>query len=136
MSSPFFSIIIPTRNRQETLPYALLTCLNQVDFEDYEIIISDNSDNRIISYKAIEFCLNEKIRYIYPPHIMSMTDHWEFALNFARGEYVTYLGDDDGLLRQCLITVAMWLHAHDNIEAVISKSLLYLWPNAMNFEIN
>ena len=43
MSTPFFSIIIPTRNRFETLPYAIQTVLEQ-SFDSYELIISDNSD--------------------------------------------------------------------------------------------
>lgn len=38
-----FSVILPTRNRPETLQHALATCLAQ-DFEDFEIIVCDNSD--------------------------------------------------------------------------------------------
>ena len=36
--NPFFSIVIPTRNRADTLKYTIKTILNQ-DFQDYEIII-------------------------------------------------------------------------------------------------
>jgi len=39
---PKFSIVIPTRNRAYTLYYTLKTCLNQYDFDDYEIVVSDN----------------------------------------------------------------------------------------------
>ena len=46
MNLPFFSIIIPTRNRSETLYYSVLTVLNQ-SFSDFEIIISDNSEDNL-----------------------------------------------------------------------------------------
>ena len=38
---PFFSVVIPTRNRASLLRYALQTALDQ-DFDDYEIVVSDN----------------------------------------------------------------------------------------------
>lgn len=41
MSNPKFSVIIPTRERAETLPYALRTCTDQ-DFDDFEVIVHDN----------------------------------------------------------------------------------------------
>lgn len=39
---PQFSIVIPTRNRAETLGPAIETCLSQ-DFEDFELLIVDNA---------------------------------------------------------------------------------------------
>ena len=41
MTTPFFSIVIPTFNRSDLFPYAVRSILNQT-FEDFEIIISDN----------------------------------------------------------------------------------------------
>ena len=42
IKNPFFSIVIPTRNRADTLKYTIKTILNQ-DFQDYEIIICNNN---------------------------------------------------------------------------------------------
>lgn len=41
MKEPRFSVVIPTRERADTLRFALQTCLDQ-DFEDYEIVVCDN----------------------------------------------------------------------------------------------
>ena len=41
MSNPFFSIIIPTRNEEDTLP-RLLACIAAQTYTDYEVIISDS----------------------------------------------------------------------------------------------
>ena len=135
MKSPFFSIVIPTRNRHETLPYALRTCVDQIDFDDYEVIISDNSDDRTASYEAVKPYLNEKVRYVYPPHIMAMTDHWEFALQHVQGEYVTYLGDDDGLSQDALKTYYTCIKQTKSL-AVTSLLCIYFWPDAFKTKTN
>ena len=44
MNFPFFTIVIPTRNRVQTLEYSIHTILNQT-FKDFEIVVSDNSTN-------------------------------------------------------------------------------------------
>ena len=41
MTTPRFSVVIPTRERATTLRYCLRTCLEQ-DFDDYEIVVCDN----------------------------------------------------------------------------------------------
>ena len=38
---PFFSIVMPTRNRANLLKYALRSALQQT-FQDYEVVVSDN----------------------------------------------------------------------------------------------
>ena len=41
MAKPFFSIVIPTKNRPELLRDAIRSVLLQ-NFDDYELIVSDN----------------------------------------------------------------------------------------------
>lgn len=93
---PKITIIIPTLNRAETLYFTISTALNQ-DYENYEIIVSDNySEDKT---KAIVSSFNSsKIKYINPQKRLSMSKHWEFALNHVNEGYVTILGDDDGIL--------------------------------------
>ena len=43
-----FSIIINTHNQYELINRCIKSCLNQEYNEDYEIIISDTSDNKTI----------------------------------------------------------------------------------------
>lgn len=98
---PFFSIIIPTRNRHETLPFAIQTVLGQ-DFDDYELIISDNCSSFETAAVVNEF-KSKKIKYFRSETPLAMSDSWEFALSKANGEYIIIFGDDDGLIKNTLL---------------------------------
>ncbi|URZ16001.1 glycosyltransferase family 2 protein [Clostridium felsineum] len=95
MDNVKFTILIPTRNRAETLKYCLMTCINQ-NYDNYEIIVSDNcsSDN---TREVIESLNCNKIKYYKTKELLPMTKNYQFALEKVKGEYVICLGDDDGL---------------------------------------
>ena len=102
--SPLFSVVIPTRNRANLLRYALQSALHQ-KFDDYEIVVSDNcsSDN---TEQVVRHLATEKVTYVRTPRSFDMADSWEFALSQTRGEYVTYLCDDDAIHPALLEKVA------------------------------
>lgn len=121
MKRPLFSIVIPTRGRPALLRYALESALNQ-RFDDYEIVVSDNSDSDE-TFKLVNNFADNRIRYVKTDRILSMPDSWEFALTKATGEYVTFLGDDDvhssyllrcieRVLRDGSYDVISWNRAH------------------------
>jgi glycosyltransferase involved in cell wall biosynthesis len=88
---------MPTRNRGSLLRHSLASAVNQ-DFQDYEIIVSDNNstdDTRTVADQFI--ASSRKIRYINPGRDLSMCDNWEYVLEHATGRYVLYLCDDDAL---------------------------------------
>jgi glycosyltransferase involved in cell wall biosynthesis len=92
---PLFSIVMPTRNRGHLLGYALRSALAQT-FDDFEIVICDN--NSVDETHAVAHAHHDRrIRYVRTDRSLSMPDNWEFALGHARGEYVTYLSDDDAI---------------------------------------
>lgn len=94
--APFFSIIIPTRNRSELVAYAIESVLNQ-SFKDYELIISDNSDVPLVSDDESKLRPNwfyaPNVRYIYTKNVMYLPDHFDFATRLARGKYIATLTD-------------------------------------------
>lgn len=97
---PLFSIVIPTRNRAHLLKYALESVVKQ-EFDDWEVIVSDNvssdeTSNLVASY------LDRRVRYVQPPSYLPVHDHWNFAIRFARGQYLHMLGDDDCLASNAL----------------------------------
>jgi glycosyltransferase involved in cell wall biosynthesis len=96
---PFFSIIIPSRNRPELLRKAVDSVLGQ-SFSDFELIlVNDGSDEEHAEkIEAISELAPEKIKIInlrqYPRgHGQS------YAINsgawLASGRYLTFLDDDD-----------------------------------------
>jgi hypothetical protein len=61
-----------------------------------------------------------------------MSDNWDLALSNARGEYLTVIGDDDGLLLHALQT-ANGIIEQLNVNAVRWDKLYYHWPDQANF---
>jgi glycosyltransferase involved in cell wall biosynthesis len=85
----FFSVVMCTRNRPEIVKYAILALQNQ-SFEDFEVILSDNSDPEIKKQNQefiaqLEF---QQLKYITPEKVLSMHDNYNFGLNEASGEYI------------------------------------------------
>jgi glycosyltransferase involved in cell wall biosynthesis len=101
---PFFSIVIPTRNRAGLLRYALRSALAQT-WQDYEILVSDNDSNDATP-DVVREVGGDRVRYVRTPASLSMPDSWEFALSHANGQFVTYLCDDDAIAPNLLATVA------------------------------
>ena len=121
-----FSVIIPTREGTYTLRSTLQTCLAQ-DFEDCEIVVSDNHSSPATK-QVVDDLADHRIKYVRTPRPLAMTDSWEFAVAQASGEYITLLGDNDGLL----------LHALPEIDRIIRmlntkilrwESVCYNWPD-------
>ena len=98
-NKPFFSILIPTRNRPEIMIDALNSVLHQ-NFNSYEIIIiNDGSEEQYIAeyYKTT---LPHKDKVTLLSLEKSLNGHGpSYALNMgveiAKGKYIAFLDDDD-----------------------------------------
>lgn len=125
MSTVRFSVVVPTRERADTLRAALRTCLDQ-GFDDYEVLVSDNCSSPA-TRAVVDELASPKLRYVRTPEPLSMSANWDFAVARARGEYVTVLGDDDGLLPHALCQLDGLLQRHP-AKAVRWSLALYTWP--------
>jgi hypothetical protein len=119
MTTPTFSIVIPTRDRAATFRHTLATVAAQVG-DDYEIVVADNASGPAIRH-AVEELASNKTRYIRSEAILPMTENWENGLRECRGEYVTVLGDDDALVPSSLI------QARKLISATRAKVVSWFW---------
>jgi glycosyltransferase involved in cell wall biosynthesis len=135
MDAPFFSIIIPSRNRYSTLQHTLRTVLNQ-DFTDFEVVLSDNSDPENLEQvsKIDEQLKDSRIRYLRPPNVLSMTDNWEFGVSAARGKYLIIFGDDDGVVDGALGKLFSILQ-DTGAELVSWSRIEYSWPDRIPNEL-
>lgn len=125
---PFFSVLMPTRNRATLLRSALKAAINQ-EFEDYEIVVCDNNSVDETRMVVEEFNGSaDKIRYVNPGRDLSMCDNWEFVLNHARGDYLIYLCDDDALAPNSLSYIHELL-AHFQSEVLVWRSASYYHPD-------
>lgn len=123
-----FNVIIPTRERSDTLYHALRTVVAQ-DYSNLSIIVSDNFSGD--DTKAVVDSFDDpRIRYINTGRRVSMSHNWEFALSHVTEGWITFLGDDDGMLPGCLARIADVIKA-TRASAVMSQWRFYSWPNCI-----
>lgn len=89
------SICIPTYNNLNAFKRCLSSVLIQ-DFRDFEIIITDDSNNDdIFSYvNQIDF-QNIQFQYFRNKSPLKSPGNWNSAISFAKGEYVKLMHHDD-----------------------------------------
>ena len=122
MTTPFFSIVIPTFNRSDLFPYAIRSILNQT-FEDFEIIISDNCSADDTPEVAKQFT-DPRVKYVRTPRHFTIADAWEFARSHALGKLIFMLSDDDALLPAALERFA-YENRHHNADFLFCKPAYY-----------
>jgi glycosyltransferase involved in cell wall biosynthesis len=114
------SIIIPTRNRPDTLYYTLKTAIEQ-DYQKLEVIVCDNSTDEKTRDLINQFD-DERIVYVRSEKLLSMADNWELAFNNASGDYLIFIGDDDGVCGNAVSELAR--------EILSSRLMAYKWSTA------
>lgn len=127
-----FSIVLPVRGSVETFKYTLQTCLNQ-RFQDYEIIVSDNSEEGSNAVSDLVRQLNNsKIKYYKTPRSLMLAKSFEFAYLKANGEFLLSLGADDAILPWGLETLDKLLNSFPDEEVFCWDRGFYAWPNFSN----
>lgn len=90
-----YSIVIPTHNRADLLQEAVTTISRQ-RYQNWELVIFDNASEPQDA-AAIAALAGNKIRCFLSSEFLHVTESWNRAIDMARGDYITLLGDDDGL---------------------------------------
>lgn len=126
MKNTFFNIVIPTKNRANTLPLTIKTLINQ-NYGDYKIVIADNNstDN---TESLIKDMSNNKIIYTRSNKDISMSENWERGLNLVDNGYVTVLGDDDGFVPNSLNTLNEFI-SKNSADIISWLPNTYFWPD-------
>ena len=119
------SIVIPTLRRADTFEYAFETVLAQT-YADVEIVVQNNG-NDPATRAIVERAGADRVCHFSTDDVLPMTENWERALSNATGDYVTFIGDDDGLLPDASDVAASVLDAED-AELLSWHPFLYLWP--------
>jgi glycosyltransferase involved in cell wall biosynthesis len=114
---PRMTIIVPTRERSDTLRWALKTCVTQ-EYDNFEILVSDNASTDA-TRDVVQSYDDPRIRYVNPGQRLGMSEHWEFAFSHVTDGYVGVIGDDDGLLPSAI----------EDVSTIVGSSGLPLtWP--------
>lgn len=96
------------------------------NYDNLQIIVSDNcsTDN---TQDVVAEARDPRIRYVNTRRHVSMSSNWEFALTHVKGGWVTFMGDDDGLLPYGVPHIADIIGATD-LQAIRTEYCTYDWP--------
>ncbi len=97
-NSPLISIVIPTWNRP-ALVARLVGLINDTDGgKDLEIVIVDNDSRKENWAQLQQFALlHENVKLFRNPVNIGMTPNWNKAIEYARGQWIGFMCDDDML---------------------------------------
>jgi hypothetical protein len=93
---------------------------------DFELLVHDNSTEPGGFEEACGRVDDPRLRYVYDPTPMSITQNFEKSVSLARGDYVCMIGDDDGVT-ESIVTLAHWMGKR-GIDAAVVPVPTYLWP--------
>lgn len=102
MNNPFFSVTIPAYKCKY-----LKECLDSIlaqTYTDFEVIIVNDASPYDLD-RIIDGYSDSRIRYYRNDKncgAINVVDNWNRCLDYANGEYIICMGDDDRLLPNCL----------------------------------
>ena len=126
MNKPLLSIVVPTKNRYKYL-MELILLVKSFDQERLELVIQDNSDDNSEILAFIEQNSFDQLKYFYKKDSVDMVLNADLAVLNSTGEYVCFIGDDDGVTRDIIIVVEQMIH--EGYDAVRPIAPTYIWPD-------
>jgi glycosyltransferase involved in cell wall biosynthesis len=124
-----YSIIIPTRSKVEYLKYAIESVIS-IERDDYELIISNNYSTDNTEEYLKKFIGDRRIKIVQPPQALPMALHYEFCIAQSSGEWMTLLGDDDGLMPFIFDDMDKYTRNYPLIEIVSSERAYFFWKGS------
>ncbi|RJO60425.1 glycosyltransferase family 2 protein [candidate division WS5 bacterium] len=100
MSTPFFTVIIPTFNRPDYLKEAVQSVLNQT-FDKFEVIVVDDH-SLTHTKKVVDAFQDNRILYILNDRSRGPGGARNSGMLKARGQWIAFLDDDDTWLPEKL----------------------------------
>ncbi|MFW8646000.1 glycosyltransferase family A protein [Rhizobium beringeri] len=125
----FFFDSDSTHNRLDLVLDAIKTVTNQ-NYDNWEIVVFDNASKEPIA-DAIRALDDERIRCERSDDFLPVTGSWNRAINMARGEYVTMVGDDDGIAPGYFERLNDLADRFDDPDLVISNLYQFMHPGVV-----
>lgn len=125
---PLLSIVVPTKNRYYFM-IKLVELVDSFDFgHDVELLIQDNTIN---NEEILEFLSANNysfVSYYHEQKPLSQSGNSDLAVRNSSGEYVCFIGDDDGVTED-ILECCKWMK-RKSIECVLPERIDYYWPDA------
>jgi len=112
MKSPFFSVILPTYNRRETLRCSVESVLAQ-SYSDFELIIVDDA-SQDDTREYLQSLDDPRIKFIRHERNMHVSESRNSGVRVADGKWTVFLDDDDRMDREKLMRLYTVLSNSEN----------------------
>jgi glycosyltransferase involved in cell wall biosynthesis len=121
-----FSVVVPTHSRQELISDLYHGLKNQ-KYGNWNLKIFDNCsrDSALISRIAKS---DSRVQLMRSQKFLPVTDSWNSAIKMADGEYVIFLGDDDGLLPNFFKMAEEVINEFNKPDVIYSNLYQYFHP--------
>lgn len=123
---PIISIVVPTKNRYKYLKY-LIKLIDSFNSDDIELVIQDNSEDNAEIIVFLNDLNSKVVKYFYSKEKLSMSANADLAILHSTGEYVCFIGDDDGVTSH-IISCSHWME-ENNIDALSCSLVNYYWSD-------
>lgn len=100
MKQPFFSIVIPTKDRPECVSI-LLESVKKQTYADFEVIVSDNT-SKTPCKSAVDAVADDRFAYYRNESSLGICDSFEAAISHAKGKWIMMFGDKNILYPDAL----------------------------------
>jgi glycosyltransferase involved in cell wall biosynthesis len=127
--TPRFSIVIPTRQRADTLAFTLETALAQTH-SDFEVVIQNNGNDPATNAVVAAFA-SPRIVLNASPDIRPISENFEAALAASSGEYIACIGDDDGMMPDACEICDEVMSSRPSLGALHWTPHNYDWPSSL-----
>jgi len=96
--TPFWSVIVPTRDREQYLAETLESILSQAPGSNQmQIEVVDNYSTAVDVQALVRKIAADRIGYFRQPRAMSISENWTTCIRRAHGQWVHIMPDDDVL---------------------------------------
>lgn len=122
------TVIIPTYKRTKYIERAIFSILRQT-YKDYEIIVVDDNNPNTEDRKRLEKIMkkyenNSRIIYVKHDENRNGAVARNTGIRMAKGEYITFLDDDDYFLKNRLEILVSALEENKEYNGAFSSSLI------------
>lgn len=124
--NPLLSVVVPSRNRLHLVRHSILS-LQISRVRDAEFVISDNSDEDLGRELRALAGNDRRFKFVRPPSVLTMGDHWAWALSHCKGRYIGVLTDRCAFHRGSLDAMASFLRSAE------VDGLIYDHSDALRF---
>lgn len=128
MGKPLLSVVVPTKDRYKYLKH-LIKLIQSYNSDEWEIVVQDNTDDNTEILEFLKDLNYSGCKYFHEKGQIPMTTNADKAILHSEGEYVCFLGDDDGVCPNAIEYCR--LMKEKGYEALRSNLADYNWPDAV-----